>query len=884
MTVRYRLENGLTVVFEEQHAAKVAAFQVWVNVGSADERLDQAGLAHLHEHMLFKGTASRGPGEIARDIESHGGEINAWTSFDQTVYHIVIASQFAERGLDILGDAVRFSAFDPEELAREIEVVCEEIKRSEDSPGRRSSKDLFATAYQRHPYLRPVIGTETSVRSFTREKVLEFYRRHYTPQNMVLAVAGDLSEAQLRKWTEKIFGGDWGRPFPGREQRLVEPPLTRTRTQVREDDVREAYLNLGFPIPAADHPDTPALDLLAMVAGQGEASRLSLEVKRKRSLVNDIHAYAYTPKDPGLMGVSITAPAQQLEAALEQTVRVLAQLKAAPIPADELATVKAIVESQAVYGRETVQGLARKLGYYEAALGGIEHEARYYEQIAGLSAEQLREAAQKYFIFDKAILTGLVPPGTAFTGADAESIVARVAKEAPQALPGRKAPPAEVAAPMRVTAPLSARKGESGIVIEKLPSGATVIVREESAVPLFAMRAVFPGGLRYETEADNGLTTLLARMLTRGTPTNDAEQISHLIDDLAGSVSGSGGRNSMSLRGEFLSRHFARGFDLFTDCLLNASFPEAELQREKQLTLQDIATREDKPSGLAFDLFAKTLYQVHPYRMNSSGEAASVERLTPQMLSDYRDAYLDPSQLTLCVVGDVKVDQVLAFAHQAFGKARGKAKAPPAIPHEPPLESRRVSRLPLARAQSHLVLGFPGLTVTDPDRQALEVLSTVLSGQGGRLFVELRDKRSMAYSVSSFAMEGVDPGYFAVYMGTSPEKLEAALEGIRAELIRIRDEPLPAVELENAKQHLIGTHEIGLQRNGSRAALMALDHCYGIGAADFLNYASKISVITADEVREVARKVIDFNRSVLTVVGPPAAAGDVGAAEGDRAL
>src|SRR4051812_18934736 len=152
MPLRYVLPNGLTVIFEEQHAAKVAAFQVWVRAGSADERLDQAGLAHLHEHMLFKGTARRGPGEIAHDIEAHGGEINAWTSYDQTVYHIVLASQFARTGLDILADAVRHSAFDPTELSREIEVVCEEIKRSLDSPSRRASRDLFSTSYQTHPY------------------------------------------------------------------------------------------------------------------------------------------------------------------------------------------------------------------------------------------------------------------------------------------------------------------------------------------------------------------------------------------------------------------------------------------------------------------------------------------------------------------------------------------------------------------------------------------------------------------------------------------------------------------------------------------------------------------------------------------------------------
>src|SRR5712692_3584833 len=172
MTVRYQLSNGLRVVFQEHHAAKVVAFQAWVNAGSADERSDQAGLAHLHEHMLFKGTTRRGPGEIARDIEAHGGEINAWTSFDQTVYHLVLASQFAIEGIDILADAIRHPAFDSDELSREIEVVCEEIKRSDDLPARRASRDLFATAYRVHPYGRPVIGSEQTVRGFTREKVL----------------------------------------------------------------------------------------------------------------------------------------------------------------------------------------------------------------------------------------------------------------------------------------------------------------------------------------------------------------------------------------------------------------------------------------------------------------------------------------------------------------------------------------------------------------------------------------------------------------------------------------------------------------------------------------------------------------------------------------
>ncbi|MET0403160.1 MAG: pitrilysin family protein, partial [Cystobacter sp.] len=434
MAQRYTLPNGLTVVFQEQHAARVAAFQVWVKAGSADERPDQAGLAHLHEHMLFKGTARRAPGEIARDVESHGGEINAWTSFDQTVYHIVIASQYARMGLDILGDALRASAFDEGELSREIEVVCEEIKRSQDTPNRRASRDLFSTAYLEHPYRAPVIGTAESVRGFSRDKVLEFYRRHYTPRNLVLAATGDFTEAQLREWVEEFFGGDWGRPYEGGIVRAREPQATRRRVLLRPDEVKEVYLNLAFPIPQADHPDVPALDALAMIVGQGESSRLVREVKRKRGLVNDIHAYAYTPRDPGLFAASLTLPPGSVARAFEETVRGLATVRTELVPADELATVQSLIESEAIYQRETVQGLARKLGHYQSSMGDLDAEARYYEAIARLTPERIREVAARYLRFEHAIVTGLLPPGTDFNAQQAEEILDRV--------PAETAPPA----------------------------------------------------------------------------------------------------------------------------------------------------------------------------------------------------------------------------------------------------------------------------------------------------------------------------------------------------------------------------------------------------------------------------------------------------------
>ncbi len=245
------LPNGLTAVLVENHASPVVALQVWVKVGSADERPDQAGLAHLHEHMLFKGTARRATGEIAREVEARGGEINAWTSHDQTVYHLVLAAPFLSEGLDILADAVRSSSFDADELRRETQVIVEEIKRSDDSPARQLSKALFATAYRVHPYRLPVIGTPESVLSFQRSQILSFYQAHYAPGEMVVVAVGDLDEARALSEVERLFG-DW----QARRARPTQPERSNRRRPSLESSDRSRRrardpAGAGVPHPGA---------------------------------------------------------------------------------------------------------------------------------------------------------------------------------------------------------------------------------------------------------------------------------------------------------------------------------------------------------------------------------------------------------------------------------------------------------------------------------------------------------------------------------------------------------------------------------------------------------------------------------------------------------
>jgi zinc protease len=855
--VRYQLPNGLRVVLQENHASKVVAFQAWVAVGSADEPPEIAGIAHVFEHMLFKGTARRGVGQIAHEVEAAGGEINAWTSFDQTVYHLVLASRFFDTGLDILADALQNSSFDPGELERELKVVLEEVKQGEDNPSRVATQALFGAAFSRHPYRRPVIGYTKTVKSFTRERLLDFFHRWYVANNVTLVVVGDFETKRAQAAIAEAWGKMASRPLARPERK--EPAQKAARAKVVTQDVRETQVGVAFHIPGIHHDDTAALDLLAIILGQGDSSRLSRGLKRRDQLVTDAYAYAYTPRDPGLLVAGATMPPDDLPSAFAGLLSELFRLRHEEVSDNELAKSKAIIESDAVYQKETVQGQARKLGFFETVGGGIDWEDEYNRQVRAVTPATLMAAAKKYLVVENATIAVMAPEKKASDTRKLEAELLAALGRASDAAVTRWAPPP----------PPSDRVEEVARV--KLASGARLLVKRDPSVGLVAMRAVWMGGLRYEDARTNGVNNLLAALVTRGTRSRSGDELAHEVDAMAGSIGGFSGRNSFGLRGEMLARHWERGLELLADCILEPLFAEDELEKERRQALEEIRTQADNVSSEAFRLFQQTLYTKHPYRLDVIGTADSVAALTRKRLVEYYRRHMATSQMTLAIVGDVDPQAVIRKVRALFGSA-GKAAAPPAAPAPPwnaahPIVGREVVKLQ-NKQQAHVVYGFPGTTITDRDRFSLEVLATILSGQGGRLFVELRDKRGLAYRVSAFSVEGVDPGYFAVYIATSPENLAVARSGIEEELAKIAATPVPKTELERAKRYLVGAHEISLQRRAALASTLSFHEAYGVGWDEYRRYAPGILAVSAADVQRVAKKYLVRERAIVATVKP----------------
>ena len=845
----HRLDNGLILHVAAGHPSPVVAVQAWVGVGSSDETPQQAGAAHVLEHMLFKGSRAYGVGELARAIEGSGGEINAWTSFDHTVYHAVLARDHADTAIEALGDALSAPRVDPHELERERRVILEEIRQGGDDPARSVAQSLFAAAYVAHPYRRPVIGTADSVQRLGERDLVEFFRTYYVADNMTLVVAGDVDPARVRRSVERRF-----RAMPaGRPQRHVadEPVQRSPRAVAQLRDVGEAYVSVGFHVPAARHPDLAALDVAAILLGESESARLPRRLRDRDELVTGADAHVHALRDPGLFVLSATARA----AAADKSVGALVDQAFAlvdELSPDELDKARVAAEAGLVRQLETAQGRARALGWNASVAGDPRFSHVYLDRIRAVRRHDIASAVRRYLRPENATVAAILPK----RAAKRKVAFARAAEKRVRSAA------AQVAAPVAVV--------DKRI---ELPNGMVVIVRRDPSVPIVAMRAVWRGGQRVEDDAHAGASTLLARMITRGCGKLDASALADRVDRLGGSLGGVAGRNSFGLAAEWLSKSWPAGLELVADCVLDPALPADELSREKKLLVADQDAQRDNPTQVVFRLFSDTLYGDHPYHRDVLGTADSIGAMSRDDLAAfYRDRY-PISSLTLAIVGDVDVDDVIARVTKRFGGVKRARSAAPAVgapqfDGKPP-EAREVYRY-LDRAQAHLVIGFPGATVAAPDRFALEVLVTVLGGQGGRLFGELRDKQGLVYRVSAHSVEGVDPGFIAVYLACAPDKLETAIAAVRGELARVRDGGITEEELERARSYLVGSHQIAMQRRAAIANAIAYHEAYGLGWQSWASYDDAIRAVTTADVAAAAKKYLRDDLAITATVRPRA--------------
>lgn len=855
-----QLKNGLKVLLVESHKSPVVSVQMWVNTGSADEEKSQAGISHFIEHLVFKGTEKFKVGEIANIVEGSGGELNAYTSFDQTVFYVTISKEFTSTAMDVISQMMGFPQFDPQEIDNEREVVIEEIKRGLDSSSRMASQLMFSQMYKKHTYGRPVIGYDKVIKNISVKKIIEYYQQRYVPENMFLVVVGDFKQSDIKSQVKEYF-----EKIPKykikKVKRPTEPAQKTPRIEVKKTKFPENYSYISWPIPNIKHKDTPALDILSMILGGGENSHMVQKLRIEKPLVKSIGVSTFTPKDSGLFAVVYDAPTENQNEVMNIIFSVLEKIKNNPPTEEEMRRAITLIQSDQFYSLETVDGLSRQVGHYYFYMQDENYFKKYLEQIYKLTPADISKAAKKYLVAQKANYAAITKDDEKTLKKNFQSHLKSYAKNKLQPLKtkNKKIPHHKIKwdlTKIKKQAPKTEK-----IVLD---NGVSVLFRAYPDSPVVSVRCAFLGGVRIEPENKKGLCELVSRVWTSGTINKSEQDISTLTENMAASLSAYSGRNTMGLSMELLKPFEKEAADLYFEVLTEPSWPEAILEREKVIILEQIKAKKQHPSQIAIKKFHESIFGNHPYSKDLYGDEDSVQKIQRQDMIDLWKKMALRKNLTLIVTGDVDKDLWLEKAKKITSLKEGDKLSNQFLVKQ--ISKDEKFHIPLEREQSHVVLGYKGLTIKSQERFALQIMESILSGQGGRLFIELRDKMSLAYSVSPIRMEGLEDGYFGGYIACSPEKVQTSIEMLKKEFNKLVEIPVGPAELERAKKYLIGRHDIDLQKARSIGSSILYDDVYGIDYNETFSIAEKYQAVTAKDIQSVAKKIFN-SHSVTVVVG-----------------
>ena len=859
-----RLENGLTVLVKQDKRFPLVSLRLYVHAGSAYEDRKEAGISHMLEHMVFKGTADRPKGQVAVDIERTGGYLNAATSFDYTVYLTDMTREHWKTGLDVLKDMAFDPTIDADELEAEKDVVVAELKRGEDSPGQRLFRITQQRALKGSPYENPIIGYEDTVRGLSSESIKAYIGRLYQPQSMLLLVCGDVEPDEVLAEARRLFGDL-------KNTHAVTPPSNLEHAvsgqgftaSVQHGPWNKVHLSLALPAPAQSDVRAAQLDVLAQILGGDATSRFYRTYKYDKRLVDSIAVGNYSFERLGMIYIQATMDADKLIPFWQAFTHDAARLAATTFSNEELERAKLNLEDDLFRSKETLAGLASKLGYFALFDQGEQGEENYLRIIRDTDQKTLLALIGEFFTPEALSMAVLLPQ-------DAE-LAALLPKQEQgiketdrtweswlgDTLAGNwKAPAGEKKQ--------AASQGAAGTpeVIE-LGKGRTLVLTPDDTLPYTAVNLVYTGGDTLLSEKEQGLATFTASLLTKGTRELSATAVEDYLSDRAASFSAASGRQTFSLSMNAPARFTADMFSLLEDTLRTPAFKEEEAGRVRENQTAAITMREDQPTGLAFRRIFPFLFSGHPYGYLQLGEKDRVAAFTAKDAAALWKLQLQqPWVLSVC--GSYDRDAILAAAEKL--PVPGKKEVTPGTPR---WNSEKTLDLHLSgRNQAHLFMIFPTVGYGAPDEPGLDLLQNILAGQSGLLFSDLRDKQGLGYTVTAFPWKTEKTGALMFYIGTEPDKMQQAEDGFRKVIADLQAQPLPEEELERGKNQMEGDYYRDHQSLASRsaeAAVLTVLH-RPLDAARKL--VEKARTVNAGELQSLARTYLNPDKAYIVKVLP----------------
>jgi len=816
---RIVLPNGLTLILKADRSAALSSVQVWVKTGSIHEdRNLGAGLSHYLEHMLFKGTSHRAGREISATVQAHGGYINAYTTFDRTVYYIDLPSEHTAVAIELLADAVLNSTLPADETAKEKDVILREIAMTKDDPDNRLWESLFSTAFREHPYRQPIIGHRDVFSAVTREDLVSYYRARYVPNNLVVVVVGDIDVAATRAAVEQHFGAA---PRMKLAPVLVpaEPLQLAARAEHRFEKVETTRAALAWPIPGLTHDDAPVLDLLAMVLASGDSSVLWQEIREQKGLVHTIDAATWNPGTSGLFCVSFTADADKREAATAAIHHTLARCASRGFTVGQLKKALRQLVVGEINTRKTMSGQASRLGAAEVVVGDLDFSRAYFERLRGITPADLRRVLRAYVVPARLTSISLNPEsGAPSTGNG-----------------------------------VSAGKATADFSEIRLPNGARLLLQPDHRLPNLHLRFVMQGGPLYEESGKRGSTGLLATMLTKDTRHHSSAEVAEFIEEVGGSFYPFAGNNTFGLGLEVLPPDAARALAVLEEAVCSPAFKPATFALERDAQFAALQQDADDVVTFARKLVRKKFFGPHPLAVDAHGDAALHRRLCTG------------PNVALAVTGDFDPRKLVPKLKTFLAKLPATAAPVVAAQRGGPAEvGDFVEKQP--REQAVVLQAFPGPRAHGPDFYIGEVADELFSGMASRLFERVREEKGLAYFIRSGRVIGLDTGMFYFFAGTQPGREGEVLAEIDAEIARVQAGAVEPAELARCQTRLKAALRQSLQTNAARAMQAAVNALQGQPIEDWKNHDARVEAVTISDLAAFAQRYFQKPlRTQLTV-------------------
>ena len=836
----YKFNNGHTVIIKQIKSNPIVIIDTWIKTGSINENDKNNGVSHFLEHLFFKGTEKNPLGTFDKLLESKGAVTNAATSKDFTHYYIKIPSKDFDLALNLHADMLLNPAIPQAEMDRERLVVIEEIAKDKNSPNDLVYDNLNELIYKVHPYKRQVIGTKEIIENITRDEIFDYYKKHYSPENMITIVVGDVEPDETAKKVQQAFTIS-----PRKLEKHFykkEPPITTQRIKEEKFDCNSAYMMIGFRGTNAVHKDEFALDILATILGDGRSSRFYQNIKEQKQLTNSIGASNGSFKDDGIFYISANFEPQNKENLKKAIFDEIKNVQQYGVTEAEVEKAKNIIERDTHYSRESVSNIAMEMGYTVTITGDDKNYNGYLDSIKKVTTEDVNRVARKYLGENKSAVSIVMPK----TYVETKQCKCEEQQK-------------------NHNAKLIKTAYNTNKYI--LDTGSTLLINKNNTndIVAFAIRA--RGGEFFEKIC--GTANMMSSTMMKGTKKYSQIELAKVIDESGIKISPASAPDDYILNIVTTKQQLPLTMDLLNEIVNNATFDDTEIEKARKLMAENIKSSRDVPIKHAMEEYNSEIFAGSLYSNTTKQLEKTLPKIKKSDILDYYKTIFYPQNLIISVNGDVDEQYIINQMSEIFNSKQGKkftfAEHKNDIPKRTTIKKIATPIKDLQTAWIFIGWQTDG-TQNLKDYATLQVIDSFLgTGMSSRLFVRLREQQGLAYQIGSGFSPNVLRGKFTLYIGTNPKNVNKSIDNMLKQIDILKKERVSEKELQDAKDQLIGHFVMALETNLDKAGALAMYEVTDRGFDFVEKYTKLIQDVTAEDVKRVANKyfVDNYVQSVV---------------------